>query len=316
MVHTHKHAHGTDAGHNHGHGDVATADGRRRVAIAGVLTASFMVAEIIGGLISGSLALLADAAHMLTDAASLALAWFGYRLAARPADDMRNFGFSRLRVLAAFTNGLALLALSVWILVEGVQRLLSPSEVMAPLMLGVAIGGLLVNLIAFAVLHGGDQEDLNLSGALWHVAGDLLGSVAAIAAALTIMWTGWMAIDPILSMLVAALVAVAGWRITRRSGHILVEGAPDGLTPRTIASDLVANVDGLAEVSHIHTWSLTEKQPMVTLEAMPKQDACPQSLRLAIKERLAEKFNVTHTTVEIVDGNTNASRKPDVHSAL
>ncbi|MEM8635236.1 MAG: cation diffusion facilitator family transporter [Pseudomonadota bacterium] len=313
--HHHDHTHDHSHGHGHSHGDVSTADGRRRVAIAGLLTGCFMMAEVVGGVISGSLALLADAAHMLTDTASLALAWIGYRLAARPADDTRNFGFSRMRVLAAFTNGLALLALSVWILVEGVQRLLSPSDVMGSLMLAVAAVGLIVNLIAFAVLHGGDRGDLNLSGALWHVAGDLLGSVAAIAAALVIMATGWMPIDPILSMLVAGLVGVAGWRITRRSGHILVEGAPDGLTPKAVSEDLIEHVKGLVDVSHIHTWSLTEKQPMVTLEALPEPGMSPQEIRLAIKDRLAKRFGVTHTTVEILDGEAVSSSKSAAHSA-
>ena len=215
--HTHTHAHGESCDHGHAghtHADTSTADGRRRVAISFVLIASFMFVEVAGGVISGSLALLADAAHMLTDAASLALAWIGYKLAARPADETRTYGFARVRVLAAFTNGLALIALAAWILIEGVQRLQSPQPVMGPLLLGIAVIGLVVNLICFAVLHGGDREDLNLRGALWHVAGDLLGSLAAIIAAIIIIKTGWMPIDPILSMLVAILVLVAGVRIT------------------------------------------------------------------------------------------------------
>lgn len=297
-------AHDHTHGHSHTHADVSSTDGRRRVAIAGFLTGTFMLVEVAGGLISGSLALLADAAHMLTDAASLGLAWFGYRLAARPADDTRSFGFSRMRVLAAFTNGIALLALSVWIVVEGIQRLISPNEVIGPLLLGVAIAGLLVNLICFAVLHGGDHEDLNLRGALWHVAGDLLGSVAAIGAALIIIWTGWTPIDPILSILVAVLIAVAGWRVARDAGHILVEGAPKGLSPAAIKADLVANLDGLEDVSHVHAWSLTEQQPLVTLEATAKPGTCPHRLREDIKARLANTFHVTHVTVEVQNGET------------
>jgi len=297
---SHSHDHDTHAhGHDHSHADVSSADGRRRVAIAGLLTGSFMVAEVAGGLISGSLALLADAAHMLTDAASLGLAWFGYKLAARPADETRSFGFSRLRVLAAFTNGIALIALSVWILIEGVQRLLDPQPVLGPLLLGVAIVGLLVNMICFAVLHGGDHDDLNMRGALWHVAGDLLGSVAAILAAVIIIYTGWMPIDPILSMLVAALVAIAGWRVTRDAGHILVEGTPSGLSAAAIKSDLMDAIDDIQDVTHIHAWSLTEQQPMVTLEATIAPNACPHALRTAIKSRLAHTFHVTHSTVEI-----------------
>lgn len=285
--------------HDHSHADVSHADGRRRVAIAGLLTGSFMIAEVAGGLISGSLALLADAAHMLTDAASLGLAWLGYRLAARPADETRTFGFVRFRILAAFTNGLALLVLSAWILIEGVQRLADPQPVIGPLLLGVATVGLLVNLASFAVLHGGDQEDLNMRGALWHVAGDLLGSVAAILAALIIIYTGWMPIDPILSMLVALLVAVAGWRITRQSAHILVQGAPDDLTPDQIREDILANVPGIEHITHIHAWSLTEKEAIVSLEARIAPEICPHTTRDAIKARLMSTFSLHHSTVEI-----------------
>lgn len=196
--------HTTCQGH-HDHAalaDLNTADGRTKVAIAGIITALFMVVEVVGGVISGSLALLADAAHMLTDAASLGLAWLGYWFAAKAADETRSFGFGRMRVLAAFTNGLALMALSVWIVIEGIQRLANPQPVASTIMLVVAIGGLMVNIIAAWVLHGGNKEDINLSGAFWHVIGDLLGSVAAILASMIIMLTSWTTIDPILSILV------------------------------------------------------------------------------------------------------------------
>jgi len=207
--------------HDHAaHADLDTADGRKRVAIACVITAAFTVVEAIGGVISGSLALLADAAHMLTDSASLALAWIGYWFAAKAPDEARPFGFGRMRVLASFVNGIALIALAVWIMIEGLIRLLDPQPVASVIMLVVAIGGLVVNLIAAFVLHGGDNDDINLSGALWHVLGDLLGSVAAIAAAIVIMMTDWTPIDPLLSILVSVLVFVAGMRITKRAGQM------------------------------------------------------------------------------------------------
>lgn len=296
---SHSAANGGGGGHDHSHGDVSSADGRRRVVIAGFLTAGFMLAEVAGGLISGSLALLADAAHMLTDAASLGLAWFGYKLAARPPDAQRTFGFSRMRILAAFVNGLALLALAVWIMFEGIARLMAPQPVMGPLLLGVAIVGLLVNLICFYILVSGDHDDLNLRGAILHVAGDLLGSLAAIAAAIIIIWTGWMPIDPILSMLVAVLVAVAGWRITKEAGHILAQGTPKGLNPADIAKDLMDTVPGLAEIGHIHIWSLTEKETIASLEACILADTNPQLARESIKDRLTQAFGLPHTTVEI-----------------
>lgn len=279
---------------------MSNADSRRRVAIAAVLTAAFMFAEIAGGLISGSLALLADAAHMFTDAGSLILAWIGYKLAERPADSARSYGFARMKILAAFTNGILLILLGIWIIWEAVHRLLAPVEVMGNLMLVVAAGGLLVNIAAFFVLHGGNQEDLNLRGALWHVAGDLLGSVAAIAAAGIILWTGWTPADPILSALVAVLVLVAGVRIMRQSGHILLEGTPEGLSVSSIVSDLTRNVSGVTHITHVHAWSLTESRPMITLEVSAAPGANPETVRRDVKARLASEFNVSHATVEVV----------------
>ena len=302
-THAHKgdscgHAHG-DGAHSHSHGDVSTADGRRRVAIAGLLTGGFMIAEVAGGLISGSLALLADAAHMLTDAASLGLAWFGYKLAARPASQTHTFGYSRMRILAAFVNGIALLALAAWITVEGIIRLMNPQPVIGPLLLGVAIVGLFVNLISFYILVSGDHDDLNLRGAILHVAGDLLGSIAAIAAAIIIIFTGWMPIDPILSILVAVLITIAGWRVTKEAGHILAQGAPKQLSPAKISEDLIANVPGLAEIENLRVWSLTEKETIISLEAKPASDADTQGLKRAVKTRLETAFNIAHATVEI-----------------
>ena len=205
-----------------------------------------------------------------------------------------------MRVLAAFTNGLALLALSAWIMVEGVQRLADPQPVLGGIMLWVAVGGLVVNLIAFAVLHGGDRDDINLSGALWHVAGDLLGSVAAILAAIIIIFTKWTPIDPILSILVAILVFIAGISITRRAGHILLQGAPKGLTPETIRTTLVGKVDGLTDADHIHAWTLTEGKPMVTLNVTAAPGFCTERLRRAVKKRLEDELHVDHVTVEVV----------------
>ncbi len=289
--------HSHSAGHVHG--DVSSADGRRRVAIAGLLTAAFMVAEVAGGLISGSLALLADAAHMTTDAASLGLAWFGYHLAARPADATHTYGQSRFKILAAFTNGVALIALAVWITIEGVHRLLEPQPVLGPLLLTIAILGLIVNLISFAVLHGGDQDDLNLRGALWHVAGDLLGSIAAIVAAIIIIHTGWMPIDPILSIFVALLVAVAGWRIAGQAARILIQATPAGLSADEVTAALTATIEGLESIEDLHLWSLTEKQSFATLTARLSQTADPEATRDAIRAQLKQKFGISQTTIEV-----------------
>ena len=296
MTHNHSH-HGHDHAHHHALDD--TTDGRRRIAIAALLTFSFMIAEVIGGVISGSLALLADAAHMLTDAGSLTLAWLGFKLAERPADGRRSFGWARFKVLAAFVNGLALIVLAAWILVEAAQRLFDPQPIMGSLLLGVACMGLLVNIAAFFVLHGGDQDDLNMRGALWHVAGDLLGSVAAIAAAIVIIFTGWMPIDPLLSALVAIIIAVGGYRIVRSTGHILIEGVPAGLSTDRIKQDLNETIQGAIMIDHIHAWALNESKYLVTVDVEAAPGACPETLRKAVKARLREAFSVDHTTVEV-----------------
>ena len=301
LAHTHDHE--GHAHHQH-HADMSSADSRRRVVLAALLTGGFMFAEVIGGILSGSLALMADAAHMLTDTGSLLLAWLGYRLAARPADPGRSFGFGRMQVLAAFTNGVLLILLALWIVWEAINRLLLPSPVIGELMLGIAVLGLVVNVIAFAILHGGGhKDDLNLRGALWHVAGDMLGSVAAILAAVLILWQAWYIADPLLSILVAGLALFGGIRIARESGHILIEGTPEGLEAAKIIADLKANVPGIANVSHVHAWTLTESRPLVTLEVTLAAGAAGEAVRRAVKERLAHAFGASHATVEVIDSN-------------
>jgi len=300
-MHTHDHSHAHDHDHHHDHGAMVSdsADGRRRVAIAALLTFGFMLAEIVGGVISGSLALLADAAHMLTDAGSLGLAWIGFKLAERPADETRSFGWARFKVLAAFVNGLTLIALAVWICFEAATRLVDPQPVMGPLLLWVACLGLIVNIAAFRILHGGDQEDLNMRAALWHVAGDLLGSVAAIAAALVIIYSGWMPIDPILSILVAGIIFLGGIGIVRRTAHILIEGVPKGFSLDEIKSDLETQLSDAQRVHHVHAWALNETKILVTLDVEAKPGACLESLRRAVKQRLKTRFHIDHVTVEI-----------------
>lgn len=282
---------------HHGTGD------ERRLGIAALLTGGFMLAELAGGLISGSLALLADAGHMLTDFASLALAWGAARLARRPADWERTYGFDRFSVLAAFVNGIALFAISAWIAVEAVRRLLAPVEVLAGPMLAIAVLGLVVNLVAFRVLHGGDHANLNLRSAALHVLGDLLGSVAAIVAALVILWTGWTPVDPLLSVLVVALILAAGWRVVRDSGRILLEAAPPGQDVRAIEADL-NRLPGVARVHHLHVWSISEQRPMITLQARLASGADAEAARRALRQRLDREHGIGHATIEIESAET------------
>jgi cobalt-zinc-cadmium efflux system protein len=287
-------------GHSHDHHDHASGK-ERRLGIVAVLTGGFMVAEAVGGVLSGSLALLADAGHMLTDFASLVLAWFAARIARRPADWRRTYGFDRFSVLAAFVNGLALFAIALWITVEAIGRLMDPASVAGAAMLVIAALGLAVNVVAFAVLHGGQgghAHDLNLRSAALHVVGDLLGSLAAIAAAVVILATGWTPIDPLLSILVVLLIAVAGWRVVRDSGRILLEAAPAGQDARAIAADL-AELEGVERVHHVHLWSISETRPMITLQARLQPKADPAAARRAMRELLESRHGIGHATIEI-----------------
>lgn len=286
--------HAQTGGHGHHHGR-----NERSLLLAALLTGLFMIAEIAGGLITGSLALLADAAHMASDTAALALAYFAFRFSRRPADRLRTFGFHRLQVLAAFTNGLLLVGAALWILIEAAERIMSPPVVLAGPMLAVAVMGLVVNIAAFFILHRADRANLNIRGALYHVAGDLLGSVAAIAAALVIRFTGWMPIDPILSVLVTLLVLRAAWQLIRDAGHILLESAPVNLDLETVRADLVAAVPGVADVHHIHAWALTAERPLMTLHAQLAAGADIDITLAALKQRLHERFGVAHSTIEL-----------------
>jgi len=281
------------------HGHAHSLGNEKALAIAALLTGGFMLVEVIGGVLAGSLALLADASHMLTDFASLSLAWFAFRLARRPASWRRTYGFDRFSILAAFVNGLTLFLIAIWICSEAYERIQQPIAVDGVSMLWIAFIGLLVNLVAFWILSRGEQDNLNMRAAALHVIGDLLGSVAALTAAVVIIYTGWTLIDPILSVLVALIILKAAWYVVRHSTHILLEGAPQGFDRRAVAEYLTENIEGLVRVHHIHAWSITEKRPMATLQAEVTDDADVSSVKAAIKSDLRQRFAIEHVTVEV-----------------
>lgn len=285
-------------GQDHGHGGGSTGN-ERRVAIGACLTAGFMVAEVAGGLLSGSLALIADAAHMLTDTVALAFAWAAFRVARGPSTWRHSFGFERVQVLAALVNGASLFAIAGWIVYEAFGRYGQPVPILAGPMLVVASLGLLVNVAVFAILNTGDRNNLNIRGAVLHVMGDMLGSVAAIVAAVVILWTGWLPIDPILSVLVSFLVLRSAWIVARDSLHILLEGAPAGLDPELIRADLVQSVEDVRDAHHIHAWSISQERPMITLNIRLTERADATLAVAAVKRRLQERFGVGHATVEV-----------------
>ncbi len=272
----------------------------QRVIIALVLTGGFMIVEVVGGILSGSLALLADAGHMLTDTMALALAAVAFHVSKRPADSKLTYGYQRFQILAAFVNGLSLLAIVGWIIYEAVHRFFVPRDIMGETMLTVAAIGLVVNIIAFAILHTGDRENLNIRGAALHVAGDLLGSVAAIVAAIVIINTGWVTIDPILSLVVAALILKSAWSLVKRSAHVLLEGAPEWLDIDDMQARIVAQVPGVQSIHHVHVWGLTPQDLMLTMHVkLDEAAAQPTALIPRVKAVVAREYGVGHSTVEI-----------------
>jgi cobalt-zinc-cadmium efflux system protein len=264
-----------------------------------VIIAIFMVVEIVGGLMSGSLALLADAGHMVSDAGALGFSWLAIHYGRKPSTEQHSYGYKRLEILAAFVNGCALFVVAAWIVVEAIRRFASPVPVVGKTMLIVGIAGLAANIAAFLVLHGGNRENLNLRGAWLHVLGDMLGSVAAIVAAGVIVFTGWTPIDPILSIVVAVIVLKSAWGIVRSSAHILLEGTPEGMSLADIKADLERNVPAVRDAHHIHAWSITGERHMVTLHVHPAHGASSLDVVLAVQRRLAERFDIEHVTVQV-----------------
>ncbi len=272
----------------------------RRVTIALILTAAFMVVEVIGGILSGSLALLADAGHMLTDSMALALTLIAFRVSTRPPDARLTYGYHRFQILAAFVNGLSLLFIVGWILYEAVTRFFAPPDVLGPTMLVVASAGLVVNIIAFVVLHGGDRDNLNIRGATLHVASDLLGSIAAIVAAVVIIYTGWMAIDPILSVAVAILILRSAWVLVKRSAHVLLEGAPEWLDVDDMRDKLISHVPEVSSIHHVHVWGLTPQNLMLTMHVqVSSTPENPTDIIRCVKTILRDEYGIGHSTIEI-----------------
>lgn len=283
------------AGHHHHH--QARERGGRRLAVALVVLGSFTLIEAIGGYLANSIALLAEAAHMLADSAALVLAMIAVGTARRPADARRTYGHRRYQPLAAFVNGQLLLLLTVWMVYEAMRRLLQPPVVNGQLMLAVAVLGGLANLAALLALRGG--QSLNERSARAHVLSDLLGSVAASAAAITILLSGWTLADPLLSLLISALILRFAWAITRESADVLLEGVPTGFDVTYIEAELRGHVPGLIGVHHVHVWTMTGERPTVTLHASLASGTAHADALSAIHARLRERLNVEHATVQI-----------------
>lgn len=284
----------------HDHSSHHAHAGEGRLLLAAALTVATLVAEGVGGWISGSLALLSDAAHMLIDAFALLLAWGGAHFARRPADGLRSFGYARLEVLAGYSNALLQFVLVVWIAVEAFSRLMQPEPILTGVMLVVALIGLAVNAIVLAVLGHHHHDNLNLAGARLHVIGDLLGSLGAVMAALVVRYLGWLPADPLVSLFVSTLILVSAWSLLRRSAHILLEGTPEGIEPLLVA-ETVQRESGVRNVHHVHVWQLAGGRRMATMHARldPQMEAA--GALAAMQRVLREHFHIAHATIQIED---------------
>ena len=274
------------------------ADSRDALALALAITAVYTVAEVVGGLLTGSLALLADAVHMLSDNVALALALFAVWLAERPATPDRTYGFKRAEVLAALANGVALVALSIWIFYAAFQRFRDPPDVLGGWMLVLGAAGVAVNLAVGMILSQGRRGSLNVEAAFRHVFADLLGSVGVVAAAAVILTTGWLEADPLVSVLIGGLVLLSSWSILRDSTTILLEAAPSGIDTRAVGERL-ANAPGVVEVHDLHIWTITSGFPALSAHVLVGRGEDCHARRLELARLLEQEFGIEHATLQV-----------------
>lgn len=286
--HPHVHNH-THAGHN---------PGRNRLRLVLVLTVGYMVAEALGGWFTGSLALWADAGHMLTDSAALALALFALWFSSRPATPKKTFGYYRIEILAALINGIALVLISLFIIYEAYARWSAPPEIRSGPMILVAIGGLIINLICAGLLHGSHQGDLNMRGAWLHLMGDALGSVGAIVAGVLMYWLGWYAADPLISVLISLLIVWSAWILIRDSINVLLEGTPAHINLAAVESAIL-QTEGVDDVHDLHIWTITSGHEALSAHVIHGDAVSQSALLYDLRHRLFEQFGVEHLTIQM-----------------
>jgi cobalt-zinc-cadmium efflux system protein len=303
-------------GHGHSHARATAAGGqRRRLAIVLGLTVTVLVAEVVGAVLSGSLALLADAGHMATDAAGIALALGAVTLAQRPARGQRTFGWQRVEILAAVANGLLLVGVAGYLLVEAVQRIGDPPEIESRLMLTIAAVGLLVNLVSLSLLRRGRTESLNVRGAYLEVLADAFGSVAVLAAAVVVLTTGWTPVDTLASLLIGVLVLPRAWHLLREALDVLLEAAPRGVDMSEVRAHIL-EVDGVLDVHDLHAWTITSGLPVLSAHVVVTEEALAAGhggrVLDALCECLGEHFDVAHCTFQL-EGVSHAGHESPVH---
>lgn len=299
------------SGHSHDHG-ASGATNRGALAAALAITATYTVVEVVGGLLTGSLALLADAGHMLSDNVSLALALFAVWLAAKPATPERTFGYKRAEILAALLNGVTLVVVSLWIFYEAYHRFEDPPEVLAGWMLVVASIGLVVNVVAGVILFRSRSGSLNIEAAFRHVIADLLGSVGVLLAAVTILLTGWLLMDPLISVLIAVLILLSAWGVIRDSTTILLEATPKGVDAAEVGRRLAAS-RGVVEVHDLHIWTITSGFPALSAHVLVGRGEDCHARRRELERLLHDEFEIEHTTLQ-VDHVVDASQLVELRS--
>ncbi|MBE7470929.1 MAG: cation transporter [Anaerolineae bacterium] len=288
--------------HNHTHAAVESSAGDKiesKFVLSLTLTGLILIAEIVGGLWTGSLALLSDAAHVFLDMFALGLSYGAIRLAALPANDQHTYGFHRMKVLAAFINGATLLLVAFEIFREAWARFQNPEPILAGPMLVVAVIGLGVNLVVAFVLREHDHDDLNTRAAFLHVLGDTLSSVGVIAAGVVILFTGWMWVDPLVSVLIGLIILAGSGRVLKQTIHILTEGAPEGVTASEVAQAM-RQAPGVAEVHDLHVWTVSPGYPALSAHVVLADQALSQTgpLMAELKETIYHRFGIEHTTIQ------------------
>lgn len=300
------------AGHDHA-GRRAASERSLRLALA--LTGTFLVAEVIGGIVTGSLALISDAAHMLTDTIGLAIALAAIKIAARPADSRRTFGYQRFEILAAAFNAILLFAVAGYILYEGVKRFFEPPQVQTFGMLVIATLGLAVNLVAMRLLNAGKDSSLNVKGAYLEVWSDLLGSLGVIGAAIAMWLTGWIWIDALVAIGIGLWVMPRTWMLLKETTNVLLEGVPDGIDLEAVAQAL-KSVTGVRDIHDLHVWALTSDSPSLSAHLIATDAANGRSIREEAAAMLQREFHIAHVTLQIEhqDCRSNTSTNETVHS--
>lgn len=298
-------AHEHGSGHSHSHGVSATAD-RKWLTIALVLIGSFMAVEVVIGIIAQSLALISDAGHMLTDAASIVLALIAIRLAVRPARGSYTYGLKRAEILSAQANGITLFLLAAFFIYEGIRRLITPPEVSGMLVFITALAGIVVNVAATWCISKANRSSLNVEGAFQHILNDLYAFIATAIAGAVVWLTGFTRADAIAALVVAALMLKAGWGLVRESGRIFLEAAPANLDPDAIGAQL-ASVESVTEVHDLHIWQITSGQPALSAHMLVTPDADCHGIRRDIERLLHTQYDIDHTTLQVDHEDTETS---------